>query len=150
MTQAPGYSITIRMHVTPELHASGQIVAAVTEAGAFITGLDVSDPGTETTVVDLSALAHDPDHAESLRTTLNALSGCKVDQISDSVFLVLAAGSSRVPSVLNWVSAMLIAAPMGVGQPRSAWVMCRNWCSVVTDACHPWATATHPTARPSR
>ena len=53
MTQAPGYSITIRMHVTPELHASGQIVAAVTEAGAVITGLDVSDPGTETTVVDL-------------------------------------------------------------------------------------------------
>jgi len=52
MTQAPGYSITIRMHVTPELHASGQIVAAVTEAGAVITGLDVSDPGTETTVVD--------------------------------------------------------------------------------------------------
>ncbi|NQW31131.1 MAG: NAD-dependent malic enzyme, partial [Actinomycetales bacterium] len=51
MTQAPGYSITIRMHVTPELHASGQIVAAVTEAGAVITGLDVSDPGTETTVV---------------------------------------------------------------------------------------------------
>ena len=96
MTQAPGYSITIRMHVTPELHASGQIVAAVTEAGAVITGLDVSDPGTETTVVDLSALAHDPDHAESLRDTLNALSGCKVDQISDSVFLVHLGGKIEV------------------------------------------------------
>jgi len=96
MTQAPGYSITIRMHVTPELHASGRIISAVSGAGAVITGLDVSDPGTETTVVDLSALAHDPDHAESIRDTLNAIDGCKVDKVSDSVFLVHLGGKIEV------------------------------------------------------
>ena len=96
MTQAPGYSITIRMHVTPELHASGRIISAVSGTGAVITGLDVSDPGTETTVVDLSALAHDPDHAETIRDTLNAIDGCKVDKLSDSVFLVHLGGKIEV------------------------------------------------------
>ena len=96
MTQATGYSITIRMHVTPELHASGKIIAAVSDAGGVITGLDVSDPGTETTVVDLSALVHDPDHAESIRDTLNAINGCKVDKVSDSVFLVHLGGKIEV------------------------------------------------------
>ncbi len=96
MTQAPGYSITIRMHVTPELHASGRIISAVSDAGAVITGLDVSDPGTETTVVDLSALAYDPDHAESIRDTLNAIDGCQVDKVSDSVFLLHLGGKIEV------------------------------------------------------
>jgi malate dehydrogenase (oxaloacetate-decarboxylating) len=96
MTQAPGYSITIRMHVTPELHASGEIIAAVSGAGGVITGLDVSDPGTETTVVDLSALVHDTDHAESIRDTLNAIEGCKVNKVSDSVFLVHLGGKIEV------------------------------------------------------
>ena len=96
MTQAPGYSITIRMHVTPELHASGEIIAAVSDAGGVITGLDVSDPGTETTVVDLSALVHDTDHADSIRDTLNAIEGCKVNKVSDSVFLVHLGGKIEV------------------------------------------------------
>ncbi|MCH9737933.1 MAG: NAD-dependent malic enzyme [Actinomycetia bacterium] len=96
MTQAPGYSITIRMHVTPELHASGEIIAAVSGAGGVITGLDVSDPGTETTVVDLSALVHDTDHADSIRDTLNAIEGCKVNKVSDSVFLVHLGGKIEV------------------------------------------------------
>ena len=96
MTQAAGYSITIRMHVTPELHASGKIISAVSDAGGVITGLDVSDPGTETTVVDLSALVHDADHAESIRDTLNGIDGCKVDKVSDSVFLVHLGGKIEV------------------------------------------------------
>jgi malate dehydrogenase (oxaloacetate-decarboxylating) len=84
------------MHVTPELHASGEIIAAVSDAGGVITGLDVSDPGTETTVVDLSALVHDTDHADSIRDTLNAIEGCKVNKVSDSVFLVHLGGKIEV------------------------------------------------------
>jgi malate dehydrogenase (oxaloacetate-decarboxylating) len=88
MTQGSGYSIIIRMEVTPEVHASGAILTAVTETGAVITGLDVTDPGTDKTVVDLSAMARDPQHAEEIRGVLNAIDGCAVDKISDSVFLI--------------------------------------------------------------
>lgn len=88
MAQGSAYSIVIRMHVTPEVHASGAIVTAVTKAGAVITGLDVTDSGHEVTVLDLSALARDPEHAEEIRDSLNAIEGCTVDKISDSVFQI--------------------------------------------------------------
>lgn len=88
MTQGSGYSIIIRLQVTPEVHASGAILTAVTETGAVITGLDVTEPGHDMTVVDLSAMARDPEHAEEIRKVLNAIDGCSVEKISDSVFLI--------------------------------------------------------------
>ena len=48
-----------------------------------------------------------------------------------------AAASEVEPSSANRLSAALMVAPSGVGQPRSAWVICRNCCSVETVACHP-------------
>jgi malate dehydrogenase (oxaloacetate-decarboxylating) len=101
MTQGSSYSIVIRMHVTPEVHASGAILTAVSETGAVITGLDISEPGHDMTVVDLSAMARDPQHAEEIRIVLNAIEGCSVDKISDSVFLIHLGGkigiSLKVP-----------------------------------------------------
>lgn len=101
MTQGSGYSITIRLNVSPEIHASGIILTTVTESGAVVTGLDVSDSGHDMTVVDLSALARDPQHAEEIRTALNAIDGCSVEKISDSVFLIHLGGkigiSLKVP-----------------------------------------------------
>lgn len=101
MTQGSGYSIIIRMQVTPEVHASGAILTAVTETGAVITGLDVTEPGHDMTVVDLSAMARDPQHAEEIRTVLNSIEGCSVEKISDSVFLIHLGGkigiSLKVP-----------------------------------------------------
>lgn len=88
MTQGSGYSIIIRMNVTPEVHASGAILTAVSETGAVITGLDVTEPGHDMTVVDLSAMARDPQHADEIRTVLNGIEGCSVEKISDSVFLI--------------------------------------------------------------
>ncbi len=96
MSQGSGYSIVIRMEVTPAVHASGAILTAVTETGAVITGLDVSDPGTDRTVVDLSAMARDPQHAEEIRNVLNAIDGCTVEKISDSVFLIHLGGKIGV------------------------------------------------------
>lgn len=96
MTQGSGYSIIIRMQVTPEVHASGAILTAVSETGAVITGLDVTDPGNDMTVVDLSAMARDPQHAEEIREVLNAIDGCHVEKISDSVFLIHIGGKIGV------------------------------------------------------
>ena len=101
MSSGSGYSIIIRIHVTPEVHASGAIITAVTETGAVITGLDVTEPGHDMTVVDLSVMARDPEHAEEIREVLNAIDGCTVDKISDSVFLIHLGGkigiSTKVP-----------------------------------------------------
>lgn len=101
MTRGSGYSIVVRMQVTPEVHASGAVITAVTETGAVITGLDVTEPGHDMTVVDLSAMARDPQHAEEIRDVLNAIEGCAVEKISDSVFLIHLGGkigiAAKVP-----------------------------------------------------
>ena len=62
MTSRPGYNNIIRLTATPEAHASGAIVTAVTATGAVITALDLVDPGNETVKLDLSCTVRDSDH----------------------------------------------------------------------------------------
>lgn len=101
MSDTTGYSIVVRMHVSPALIASGDIITAVSGTGAVITGMDVSDPGTETSVLDLSCIARDEEHADIIKDDLNAIEGCVVDKISDSVFLLHLGGkigmTAKVP-----------------------------------------------------
>ena len=93
-----GYTITVRMRATPELHASGAIVSAVTATGAVITGLDVVDPGHEAVTLDLTCLTADPDHGKGIRAALETLAGCTVEHVSDSTFLIHIGGKLEIAS----------------------------------------------------
>ena len=93
-----GYTITVRMRATPELHASGAIVSAVTATGAVITGLDVVDPGHEAVTLDLTCSTADPDHGKGIRAALELLEGCVVEHVSDSTFLIHIGGKLEVAS----------------------------------------------------
>ena len=93
-----GYTITVRMRATPELHASGAIVSAVTATGAVITGLDVVDPGHEAVTLDLTCSTADPDHGKGIRAALEVLEGCVVEHVSDSTFLIHIGGKLEVAS----------------------------------------------------
>ena len=53
-------------------------------------------------------------------------------------------------AIASPASAVLIASPIGVGQPRSEWVIVRSACSVETAACYPAAVAISPTGSPSK
>jgi malate dehydrogenase (oxaloacetate-decarboxylating) len=88
VTSRPGYNNIIRLTATPEAHASGAIVTAVTATGAVITALDLVDPGNETVKLDLSCTVRDSDHVRELREVLEAINGVTVDKISDSTFLI--------------------------------------------------------------
>ena len=93
-----GYTITVRMRATPELHASGAIVSAVTATGAVITGLDVVDPGHEAVTLDLTCSTADPDHGKGIRAALEVLEGCTVEHVSDSTFLIHIGGKLEIAS----------------------------------------------------
>ena len=93
-----GYTITVRMRATPELHASGAIVSAVTATGAVITGLDVVDPGHEAVTLDLTCSTADPDHGKGIRAALEVLEGCVVEHVSDSTFLIHIGGKLEIAS----------------------------------------------------
>jgi malate dehydrogenase (oxaloacetate-decarboxylating) len=96
MSVNPGYSIVIRMKVTPELHASGAIITSVASTGAVITGLDVTDPGHESVALDLSCMTRDTDHVEEVKAALSSLEGCEVEKVSDSVFLIHLGGKIEI------------------------------------------------------
>ncbi len=95
---AHGTAMTARIKTSPELHASGDIIAAVTRAGAVITGLDVVDPGHHEVVLDLTCLTDGSDDGASLRRALEGLPGCTVVHISDSTFLIHLGGKLEVAS----------------------------------------------------
>ena len=96
MSSSPGYSNIFRIVATPELHGSGAIVSTVASAGAVITGLDVVDPGLQSVVLDLSCTTRDSGHVELVRNALNRLSGCSVEKVSDSTFLIHLGGKIAI------------------------------------------------------
>ena len=93
---SPGYSIILRVHVTPALHASGAVVSAIARAGAVVTALDMIDPTPGTVTLDISCDAVDAEHVNSIRSALETLDGCTVDKISDRTFLTHIGGKIEV------------------------------------------------------
>lgn len=93
---SPGYSIILRVHVTPALHASGAVVSAIARAGAVVTALDMIDPTPGTVTLDISCDAVDAEHVNSIRSALESLDGCTVDKISDRTFLTHIGGKIEV------------------------------------------------------
>lgn len=93
-----GHTITVRLHATPELHASGSLVSAVTSTGAVITGMDVVDPGHDTVTLDITCMTVDPDNGAAVKSALEALPGCTVDQVSDTTFLIHLGGKLEIAS----------------------------------------------------
>lgn len=93
---SPGYSIILRVHVTPALHASGAVVSAIAKAGAVVTALDMVDPTHGHVTLDISCDAVDAEHVNSIRAALEALEGCTVDKVSDRTFLTHIGGKIEV------------------------------------------------------
>ena len=93
-----GYTITVRLRATPEVHASGAIVSAVGGTGAVITGLDVVDPGHDSVTIDLTCTTGSPDNGDAVKAALEAIAGCTVDQVSDATFLIHLGGKLEIAS----------------------------------------------------
>ena len=93
-----GHTITVRIRATPELHASGSLVSAVTSTGAVITGMDVVDPGHESVTLDITFTTGDPDNGAAVQSALESLPGCTVDQVSDTTFLIHLGGKLEIAS----------------------------------------------------
>ena len=93
---SPGYSIIIRLHVSPALHASGAVVSAIARAGAVVTALDMVDPTPGRVTLDISCDARDAEHVNVIRAALESLEGCMVDKVSDRTFLTHIGGKIGV------------------------------------------------------
>ena len=95
---SPGYGITIRVEGSPDLYPVALITAAITEAGATITALDVVESLLEKVVIDVTCDTIDMDHAELINIALSAHAGITVRKISDRTFLLHLGGKLEVQS----------------------------------------------------
>jgi len=95
---SPGYGITIRVEGSPSLHPVALITAAITDAGATITALDVVESLLEKVVIDVTCDTVDADHADQITTAIRAHKGLVVRKVSDRTFLLHLGGKLEVQS----------------------------------------------------
>ncbi|GAA1965291.1 NAD-dependent malic enzyme [Nocardioides panacihumi] len=96
VTPSPGYAITVRLDAPAAAGSTGRLVAAVSEAGASVTALDIAESHTDRLVVDLSCDAVDANHANLITAALDALEGVHVRKVSDRTFLMHLGGKLEV------------------------------------------------------
>jgi len=95
---SPGYGITIRVEGSPSLQPVALITAAITDAGATITALDVVESLLEKVVIDVTCDTIDADHADQITAAIRAHKGLIVRKVSDRTFLLHLGGKLEVQS----------------------------------------------------
>lgn len=95
---SPGYGITIRVEGSPLAQPVALVTAAITDAGATITALDVVESLIERVVVDVTCDTVDADHAEQITKAISAHPELTVRKVSDRTFLLHLGGKLEVQS----------------------------------------------------
>lgn len=93
---SPGYGITIRVEGSPDLHPVALITAAITNAGASITALDVAESLLDRVVIDVTCDTIDAAHAKEITDAISAHEGLSVRKVSDRTFLLHLGGKIEV------------------------------------------------------
>jgi malate dehydrogenase (oxaloacetate-decarboxylating) len=87
-TPSPGYAVTIRVELSTTADSTGGLTAAVSNAGASLTALDVVESTHNSIVVDVTCNATDEDHAKRITDSISKLEGATVKKVSDRNFLI--------------------------------------------------------------
>ena len=67
------YSITVRLHTTPDHALVGRVATAVAEQGGIVTAIDVADSRHDRLVVDLTCSGIDAAHTDQLVAAIDAM-----------------------------------------------------------------------------
>jgi malate dehydrogenase (oxaloacetate-decarboxylating) len=93
------YSITVRLIVEADDHtAVGRVTTAVGKAEGVVVALDFVESDERGMIVDLTANAHDTDHAKEIHDAIDALDGVTVHKVSDRTFLMHLGGKIEIRS----------------------------------------------------
>ena len=97
-TPSPGYAVTLRVELPTSADSTGGLTAAVSNAGAVLTALDVVESTHNSIVVDVTCNATDEDHAKRITESISKLDGAQVKKVSDRTFLIHLGGKIEVNS----------------------------------------------------
>ena len=95
---SPGYGITIRVEGPPSAQPVAEVTAAITNAGAAITALDVVESFIDRIVIDVTCNAINETHAEEIAAAIEKKPELKVRKVSDRTFLIHLGGKIEIQS----------------------------------------------------
>ena len=116
------YSITVRLHTTPDHALVGRVATAVAEQGGIVTAIDVADSRHDRLVVDLTCSGIDAAHTDQLVAAIDAIEGVRVHKVSDRTFLLHLGGKIEIRSkvALRTRDDLSMAYTPGVGRVSTA------------------------------
>jgi len=95
-----GISFTAVVRTDPEIHASGALSLAVTALGGVVAGIDVVESGHEEVTLELTCFLSGDDADLRLEEALNAIDGCAVEVVMDSVMLIHIGGKLEIQATV--------------------------------------------------
>lgn len=95
---SPGYSITVRASTPATFTATSDVTNAVASTGAQITAVDVVESSHAGMTIDVSCNIRNREHGDEIRSTVDALEGTRVGNISDRTFLIHLGGKVETSS----------------------------------------------------
>ncbi|MGC9327191.1 MAG: NAD-dependent malic enzyme, partial [Candidatus Hinthialibacter sp.] len=98
MTPGASHSITIRLEITNQPGFFARIVTVISDLGGNLGAVDIVGVKKGFLIRDLTVDTHDEEHAERIVEAVKQISGVRVRNVSDRVFLLHLGGKIRVES----------------------------------------------------
>jgi malate dehydrogenase (oxaloacetate-decarboxylating) len=83
---SPGYSISLRIETPASYTATSDVTAAVASTGAAVTAVDVVESHHRSMTLAVSCDTVDVEHAQRVKTAVDALEGITVHEVTDQTF----------------------------------------------------------------
>ena len=119
ITPSPSYSITIRIELDHKPGMFARVAEAIGRAGGSLGSIDIVARTRQKTVRDVTVEARDYLHEKQIVSSLNAISGIRVIDVSDVTFLSHLGGKIEVVNKLRSTSGKTSPLPIRPVLPAS-------------------------------
>ena len=100
-TPNASYSLTLRVRIHNEPGKLGEITTAIGQAGGDIEGIDIVSVGKDSLVRDITVNAASENHDKEIISSVEAIDGVEVVNVSDRTFLMHLGGKIEVVSKMQ-------------------------------------------------
>ena len=116
------YSVTIRLHTSPDYAVVGRVATVIAEQGGIVTAIDIADSRHDRLVVDATCSGFDVNHTDELVAAVEEIDGVTVHKVSDRTFLLHLGGKIQVRSKVSLKTRddLSMAYTPGVGRVSAA------------------------------
>ena len=116
------YSVTIRLHTSPDYAVVGRVATVIAEQGGIVTAIDIADSRHDRLTVDVTCSGFNVEHTDDIVAEVEKVDGVTVHKVSDRTFLLHLGGKIQVRSKVSLKTRddLSMAYTPGVGRVSTA------------------------------